>query len=159
MRTLHKTTAIVAALGIAFSVSACGDTDSKPGAVSTTTPRTTASMPSQPTAAPVSAASKGVDASLKADLKAMAIAQETYIQNHVTRQGIAVAATEPGGTASTGSPKHFRASPGNVIAVKVYSIGYCISVYNVAATKAHSARMSMLYASEHGGLMANTGTC
>ena len=104
------------------------------------------------------AAALSVDASLKADLKNMATTQETWITDHVTTMGLAVKATKPGGTAKVG-PYRFHASPGNVIAVKVGNDGYCISGYNKTATKATSAKKSLLYKSAKGGIQTRLGVC
>ena len=101
-----------------------------------------------------------MDASLKSDLSNMATVQETYVTDNPTMMGFAVIATKPGGTAVLGvMAGGYKASPGNVIAVKVYPSGYCVSGYNGAATKATSAGMSMLWVSEKEGLQTALGAC
>jgi hypothetical protein len=153
-------------LGIAFGVAACG-TDTKPGALPTTTPEATAS----PSPAPTSTARPGpkwlwqwtpqakADAALKADLKNMATIRETYIVDHPNEMGVPVTATEPGGHATVIGAERFVSTPGNVIAVKVGPSWYCISGYNTVATEATSANKSMLYKSDQGGLQSAVGAC
>ena len=198
MRTIHKTTAIVAALGIAFGVAACGtDAESvvaktapkatvtetvptptttptvSPAPVPTASP--TVSPARVPTAsptvspAPVPTASPtpsplSMDTSLKKDLMYMATAQEIWITDHTGDKfpqvaGLAVTATKPGGTVKLSKNNVFHGSVGNVIAVKVYKAGYCISGYNKAAAKATSATKSFLYKSDKGGLQVAVGAC
>ena len=165
MRAVHRTTAIVAALGIAFGVTACGDADESSAPVKQAPKVTaTATMPTPPVGVSQPATNKtvaqGVDSSLKSDLKWMATLQETYIVDHVTSGGVAVTATKPGGTVTVASPNDFHASPGNVIAVvKSVNLNYCISGYNEAATKATSTTSSFVYKSDKGGLQASVGTC
>ena len=176
MRTVHKTAAIVAALGIALAVTACGgDTKSAPVPKSTPKATVTTTMPT-PTATPTPTVSPlptptatravaplSVDKSLRMDLKNMATAQEAWITDHFGPEnpqghGVAVTATKPGGTARIGTFT-FHASPGNVIAVKVAKNGFCVSGYNKAATTATSATKSLLFNSEKGGQQAGVGAC
>lgn len=100
---------------------------------------------------------KGVEASLKSDLKNMAVMQETYIQDHPETLGVAVPATSPGGRVT--APVVFTSSAGNVIAVVVGPDGYCVSGYNPQASVAISPSASKLFRSNEGGLQAEVGTC
>ena len=170
MRTVHSATSIVAALALAFGVTACGSTEAKPGGLPAITPKATASVapvptsPGTPTPAPTGQHQQtpvNVDRSLTDDLYNMGWRQDEYITAHRGSEGVAVAATKPGGTASINTPNDFQASPGNVIAVKVYPAGkgFCISVYNKAATKANSASNSMLDKNNNGGTQKELGAC
>lgn len=167
MRTVYKATAIVAALGVAFGVSACG-TDTKPGALPATTPKASASLspaltptaiPTQAPAAQGSQMAGATDSALKADLNFMATSQEQYIYDHPGKPYVAVSATKPGGRASLGTPNDVMTSRGNVIAVKVGPGWFCVSGYNKGATEAISATKSMLYRSDKGGIQADVGAC
>lgn len=151
MRTMHKATAIVAALGIAVGVTACG-TETKSGALPTTKPLATASLSPAPIA-------MATDSYLKLDLKIMAAIQEEYILDHPGEQYVAVTATKPGGRASVSIPNDLMMSRGNVIAVKVGPGWFCVSGYNKAATEATSATKSMLFKSDKGGVQAAVGVC
>jgi len=167
MRTVFRTTAIVAALGITFGATACG-TDTKPGALPTTTPKASASLspaptpttiPTQAPAAQGSQMAMATDAALRSDLKNMAVVQETYIMDHPNEMGVPVTATKPDGLATVIGGNRFVSTPGNVIAVKVGPVGYCISGYNKDATRATSATKSMVYKSEKGVFEAAVGAC
>ena len=170
MRTVHQATSIVAALALAFGATACGGTDTNPGALPITTTNATANVSPvpTPTVVPTKAAPAGcghqeptVDESLADDLCNMGWQQKAYINGHPHTDGVAVAATKPGGTASINTAEDFQASTGNVIAVKVGPAGkgFCISVYNKTATKATSATKSMVSRSNRGGTQAALGAC
>jgi hypothetical protein len=179
MRTVHQATSVVAALALAFGATACSGTDSKPGALPTTTTSGTANLSPVPTStvtptkAPTSTVTPtkaptghgyketALDKSLSEDIHNMDWEQQAYIKGHEPTEGVAVAATTPGGTASINNVGDFQASPGNVIAVKVGPAGkgFCISVYNKAATKATSATQSMIFKSDDGGAQAALGAC
>jgi hypothetical protein len=148
---MHKATAVVAALGIAVGVTACG-TETQSGALPTTRPIATASLSPAPIA-------MATDSSLKLDLKIMAAIQEEYIYDHPGKQYVAVTATKPGGRASVSTPNDLMTSRGNVIAVKVGLGWFCVSGYNKAATEATSATKSMLFKSEEGGIQTAVGAC
>ena len=101
---------------------------------------------------------KGVDASIKSDLKNMATTQETYITDNPTLQGLAVTASN-GGTATLGTDT-FRASPGNTIVVTLgTSGGYCIKGYNTNASTAVDTGTALTYDSLKGGLGQTGGAC
>lgn len=76
----------------------------------------------------------GVYASMTADVKTMATAQETYLTDNPTKQGLAVEINE-GGSALVGTERVY-ASPGNRITVTVPvtnrdpSDYYCVRVDN-----------------------------
>ena len=169
MRTVHQATSIVAALALAFGATACGGTDTNTFALPTSTTRATANVPPVPTStvtptqAPPSHGPNEttVDASLSDDIYNMGWLQKAYINGHEHTQGVAVPATQPGGTASISNANDFQASPGNVIAVKVGPAGkgFCISVYNKAATKATSATRSMVSKSNDAVPQAALSAC
>ena len=156
MRTAHKATTIVAAVGITFGAAACG-TDTRSSTLPKVTPEATAtSIHAGPAGM---SKSMGVDESLRSDLKKMNMAQQSWVIYHNDKQGVAVTASRPGGRFSIVSPGDVQVSPGNVIAVTLYPKGYCISGYNQQATEATSATMSMLFVSENGVILAHPGTC
>lgn len=167
MRTVHQATSVLAALAFAFGTTACGGADPTPLALPTANTRATASPVPTSGVTPVQAPPRHgpnetpVDGSLSDDLYNMGWQQNAYINGHGHAEGVAVAATKPGGTASINVPNDFQASPGNVIAVKVGPAGkgFCISVYNKAATKATSATRSMVLRSNQGGPQAALGAC
>lgn len=74
---------------------------------------------------------KGVDASVEADLKQMALAQETYIVDNPSDAGFAYSGTLP-----AGANVAFTASPDNTITVTLpVAGGYCIKGVNAGASK------------------------
>jgi len=93
---------------------------------------------------------KGVDASIKSDLRAMAALQETYIADNPTLQGLAWdgAAALPAGIAD------FKKSGSNTIVVTVeVGTGYCVKGSNTGATAAGGATGTFYwYDSALGGL-------
>ena len=105
---------------------------------------------------------KGVDASIKSDLKNMATMQETYTTDNPTdTDGSPVPLTTAGGTATVGAGNTFRASPGNYIKVTTISGGgYCIAGANAGSSKgvADPANIAatefFYYNSNTGGLTA-----
>jgi hypothetical protein len=167
MRTVHRATSVLAALALAFGAAACGGADPTPLALPTANTRATASPVPTSTVTPAQAPPRHgpnetpVDGSLSDDLYNMGWQQNAYINGHGNAEGVAVAATTPGGTASINNTNDFQASVGNVIAVKVGPAGkgFCISVYNTAATKATSATRSMVFRSNQGGQQSALGAC
>src|SRR5687767_5518757 len=68
---------------------------------------------------------KGVDASIKSDLKALATIEETYLTDNTSSYG----------TTDTTSLADFKKSTGNVIQVGVEaSVGYCVKGSNPGGT-------------------------
>ena len=114
---------------------------------------------------------KGVDASLKSDLKNAATNIETYLPDNPS------AAIPPEVVTGTGAPSSvtattspvalgsMRVSNGNVVEVKPSATvgAYCIYAYNVGASGATGAATSMAYLSQSGGLSSTLqnagGTC
>ena len=98
---------------------------------------------------------KGVDASLKSDLKGAATQVETYM---VDNPGGAVpdGSATNGGT-GTGALANAKVSPGNTVTL-VHSTAttgaYCIFAWNTGATDATSATAQMAYFSNAGGLQS-----
>lgn len=170
MRPVHQATSVLVALALALGATACGGgTDSKTFALPTTNTRATADVPPvpnsrvTPTQAPTTHGpdETAVDRSLWDDVVNMGWLQNAYINGHGPTEGVAVAASKPGGNATINDPDDFQASSGNVIAVKVGPAGkgFCISVYNTEATKATSPTRSMVFRSNHAGPQADLGTC
>ena len=162
-----QASAIVAALGVAFGVTACGS-DTQPRALPTATPTASASLPPAPTspatptqapAAQGSFKARATDAALKSDLKFMATIEESYITDHPNEMGYPVPATRSDGHASDIGGNRLPFRPGNVIAVKVGPAGYCISRYNKAGAKANSATKSFVYKSDQAGMQTAVGAC
>jgi type IV pilus assembly protein PilA len=114
---------------------------------------------------------KGVDASLKSDLKNAATNVETYLTDNPS----ATVATEtvkgtgaPASPAASASPvflADMKVSTGNVIQLKPSATtgAYCIYAFNAGATGATAAGTSMAYESQTGGLTSTlkdaAGTC
>ena len=89
---------------------------------------------------------KGVDASLKSDIKSLATAQETWIVDNPSEPGT----SDPTKIAAAG----FKKTPGNDIMVATNSTGgYCIVGANNASSAAWPYRYT--YDSEAGGLLAD----
>jgi len=163
MRTLNQAAAVVAVAGIALGVAACGSADDSSAPVKTAT-KVTASVSSTPTSTMPADHSHApgamtTDAALTRDLKNMATLQETYMLANPSKMGVEVPAITVDGASTKVGQETFRHSPGNVIAVKVDSRGYCISGYNPAATEATSATKTLVYNSDKGGIQAGVGTC
>jgi prepilin-type N-terminal cleavage/methylation domain-containing protein len=105
---------------------------------------------------------KGVDASLKSDLKNAATNVESWATDNPSAPippGISKgvnAPTTPAAVAST-ALTDFKASPGNVIELKASATvgAYCIYAFNPGSSSATSGTAQMVYTSQGGGL---TGT-
>jgi len=110
---------------------------------------------------------KGVDASLKSDLKTAATNVETWVVDNPSTAIVAGGANSTGATpvVGTGALNGMTASKGNTIVLKAGAqIGaYTICAYNAGASEAvdSAAGKSMLYDSEGGGLQdaLNTAAC
>jgi type IV pilus assembly protein PilA len=111
---------------------------------------------------------KGVDASVKSDLKSAATTVETWVVDNpsATIPTQTMVGTGGGGTAST-TPTALATlsvSSGNTITLKPSTAttgGYCIFGYNAKASTATSATAQMAYLSLSGGLQSTVGaaTC
>lgn len=101
---------------------------------------------------------KGIDAVLVSDMKKMSTLQYAYIDANRGKMGFEVAATSPGGSATTPGVA-FTSSPGNVIAVKVGPRGFCLSGYNAASSKANSPDASKVYLSGAAGIEPGVSSC
>jgi len=106
---------------------------------------------------------KGVDASLKSDLKSAATNIETWIVDNPT--GAVPGETVAGGSAgaTTGALASFKTSTGNTVKV-VGGTGtdvgkYQMCAYNSGASDATSSTSAMLYDSASGGLQPAAGAC
>ena len=102
---------------------------------------------------------KGVDASMKSDLKAAANVIETYTVDNPSAAYVADSATNS--TAGTGILAPLKVSPGNTVSIKAGNSGsaYCVSVYNSNGSTATSATSQLLYKSDLGGIQSAVGTC
>ena len=116
---------------------------------------------------------KGIDASLKSDVKNAATHVETWLtENHgvdpEAYQGIVRAGQTEG--LDPGILDGFKASPGNTVWVRTQtdatalgsrSGGYCVFAYNENASRHPSTGSGMKYDSTGGGFVgwANTSTC
>ena len=115
---------------------------------------------------------RGIDASMKADLKAAANAMETYYSDYQTygAANATVSATNTGGVSLSAtdplSKSYFRASPGNNIDAYSGDIGsgaypgvapgtYCVRAANAAA----SPPGALYYDSDRGGLLPAGMSC
>ena len=91
---------------------------------------------------------KGVDASLKSDLRNAASVVETWNTDN------------PTGTVSDTALTDFKASTGNTVKVKTGAVGsYVICAYNSGASSAVSDAVAMAYSSSAGGLQTAMTTC
>ena len=100
---------------------------------------------------------KGVDASLKSDLKNAASQVESYAVDNPTSPVIGDTATA--GTAGTGALAELRVSPGNTITLVPHATvngAYCVFAWNAGASAASSATAQMRYLSQSGGLQFST---
>jgi type IV pilus assembly protein PilA len=104
---------------------------------------------------------KGVDASLKSDLKSAATTVESWIVDHPTDviadDTVINAATD---TAGTGALTGMTASDGNTVKLtkSVLTVGaYCIYAFNGSASDAVDATHVMTYNSLKGGLQSTVG--
>ncbi|MFC7494336.1 MULTISPECIES: type IV pilin protein [unclassified Nocardioides] len=96
---------------------------------------------------------KGVDASLKTDLKNAATTVETWVVDNPTTAitGETVSDT----TAGTTELKDFSVSDGNTVVLLKSTAtagGYCLYAYNTKASKATTSSMAYIYNSLEGGL-------
>ena len=105
---------------------------------------------------------KGVDSSLKADLKSAANQMETYFTDY---QSYGAAETVPVGGAATGTGAlasgSFRASPGNSVATftTTATAGVLDGTFCITASNPKASRTTpMFYDSDKGGLLAVTAT-
>ena len=102
---------------------------------------------------------KGVDASLKSDLKGAATQVETWIVDNPAASTGGDTATNT--TAGTGALVNAKVSPGNTVTL-VASTGtvgaYCLFAWNAGATDATSAGEQIAYFSNAGGLQTGTVT-
>jgi type IV pilus assembly protein PilA len=99
---------------------------------------------------------KGVDASLKSDLKSAATMVETWRTDNASA-AILPDATAAGAAAATDkSMAGFDASDGNIITLVVGATqgSYCIYGYNPGASKATSSTVQYIYNSNAGGLQS-----
>jgi prepilin-type N-terminal cleavage/methylation domain-containing protein len=94
---------------------------------------------------------KGVDASMKSDVKNAATTVETWMTDNPAAAVVADTVTPT--TAATGILQNFRASAGNTISVKPGSVNgsYCIDAKNDASSKPAEY---IIYNSEAGGLQS-----
>jgi type IV pilus assembly protein PilA len=106
---------------------------------------------------------KGVDASLKSDLKSAATSVETWAVDNPSSAvpTETVLGSGAAGTASPASPaalSGFKASSGNTITVKPLTGtpgAYCVFGYNAKASAATSDSAQMAYKSASGGLQTS----
>ena len=110
---------------------------------------------------------KGVDASLKSDLKAAATAVETWATDN-PQTAVSTISIPPATMVSTGGPLDtFKTSTGNTVRLMpgpTASIGsYCLFAFNTGASKAILGTTEMGYRSTAGGLdstiTTGAGTC
>jgi type IV pilus assembly protein PilA len=100
---------------------------------------------------------KGVDASLKSDLKNAATAVETW---NVDNPTTAVPTGPASGSGASTALASFQASSGDTVKVKAGSVGaYTLCAYNAGASTAISSTVAMIYDSATGGLQSATSTC
>jgi prepilin-type N-terminal cleavage/methylation domain-containing protein len=98
---------------------------------------------------------KGVDSSLKSDIKNAATAVETLTtDNPGTSTPVTLAAITAAGV-------DYKSSPGNTLVLAgSTTAGYCISAWNTGASDAHkSASAAMKYTSGTGGFTTAGATC
>jgi type IV pilus assembly protein PilA len=99
---------------------------------------------------------KGVDASLKSDLKNAATNIETWATDNPSSAIPAETWDNAGAVApATGAVLGLKASPGNTITVMASSGttgAYCVFAYNSGASSANSAIKQLTYTSQGGGL-------
>jgi len=98
---------------------------------------------------------KGVDASLKSDLRNAASVVETWNTDNPSAPVVA-------STATVQSPAlaDFKASSGNTVKVKTGGVGtYVICAFNTGASTATGTGAGMIYDSAAGGLQTATASC
>ena len=102
---------------------------------------------------------KGVDASLKSDLKGAATQVETYV---VDNPSAAIAAdTADNTTAGTGALATAKVSQGNELILQPNTTvtgAYCLFAYNPGASAATGTGAMMWYKSNAGGLQTTTAS-
>jgi len=98
---------------------------------------------------------KGVDASLKSDLKNSATTIETWITDNPSTAILPTTADATATVAGTGSLAGVKVSPGNTITVlKSGTTGaYCVFAFNGGASTAVDATHEYVYSSLGGGLL------
>ena len=102
---------------------------------------------------------KGVDASLKSDLKNAATQVETWIVDHPSAPIVAVPAFKSP-TAGTLSLATAKASTGNTISLIGSTTGiYTICASNPGASDAIGTNMFLMYKSDAGGIQATAAAC
>ena len=101
---------------------------------------------------------KGVDASIKSDLKNMATAQETYITDNPTATSLVVGTpAAPVTGATTVGTQAFQTSSGNYIYVKAITDGYCIGAANKGSTKGQAGAGATFTTAETSFYNSTTG--
>jgi prepilin-type N-terminal cleavage/methylation domain-containing protein len=103
---------------------------------------------------------KGVDASLKSDLKNAATAVETYATDNPSTAIPAGPLVVTSAAAGTGILDGFRASTGNTIKLKGTGVGlYTLCAFNAGASVATdgTADKNLVYDSNAGGLQSTPG--
>jgi len=100
---------------------------------------------------------KGVDASIKSDLKNMATAQETYIADNVAATSFPGNVAAEGGLMAITGESAFDASPGNYIVVAAIAGGYCIRGGNAGSSKGRAGAVMVYTAAENFFYNSTTG--
>ena len=109
---------------------------------------------------------KGVDASLKSDLKNAATNVESWATDNPSSAipgGISKGANAPAAPAAVASAAltDFKPSPGNVVQLVPSTAttgAYCIFAFNTGASSATSATAMLTYTSQGGGLTSTVGS-
>ena len=109
---------------------------------------------------------KGVDASIKSDLKSLATLEETYIVDNPSTQGLDVAVTTGPTAVTVGTGNTFKPTAGNLVQVTLNAAtvgGYCITGWNPGSSKGVTAAGvgagdKFYYNSATGGLLPSTAT-
>lgn len=104
---------------------------------------------------------KGVDASLKSDLKNAATVIETWNTDNPST-AVPVGTVPAGATPVAGESAAllgFKQSPGNTVKIKTGAVGvYTICAYNTGASAATSTTAGMFYDSATGGIVTSPAT-
>lgn len=102
---------------------------------------------------------KGVDASLKSDVKNAATTVETWITDHpndTIEVGTALHAADGSTGAGTGALTDFTASDGNDVTLKLGTDGaYCIQAENSNSSNAGESDKFIVYLSDAGGVQSD----
>ena len=113
---------------------------------------------------------KGVDGSLRADVKQMASVQEQWIVDHPQEQGMSYTKAAgfkfKSGSAVTDNGD-FKESPLNTVEVTLHTTdkGYCVKAWNANASDAYDGKTGtpptdiLVYDSVKGGVQPVGGTC